>query len=289
MSLISLLDPRLIRCGLSARTKEEALDEIVRLMAEGTPGLAPHELRAALSEREKLGPFSMAQGGAFPHARTEKVAAIRIAVGTAPEGIDFKAPDGNPIRVVVLFAVPKRHSDLYLRTLSQFLNLFSVREAARRIVRARTPEELLNAIAELSAGVPGEAAARPVPVVTARTPLGRVLEIMSSGRLEAVPVVDEEGNLVGEIAASALLRLGMPGSSAPLEAALRARADAPVGSLDLVATNGYQAIQEDESLVEVAARLSAAGARQAYVLRGRRLIGVVTAGEVLRKLAGGAS
>lgn len=288
MNLSSLLDPKLIRCGLSARTKEEALDEVVRLMAGGTPGLTARELRTALAEREKLGPFSMAQGGAFPHARTEKAATFRIAVGTAPSGIDFKAPDGNPVRVVVLFAVPKKHSDLYLRTLSQFLNLFSVREAARRIVQARTPEELVAVIGELSAGVPGEAAARPVPVVTGQTPLGRALEIMSSGRLEAVPVVDEEGNLVGEIAASALLRLEVPGASAPLEAALRTRADSPVGSLDLVATNGYQAIQEDEPLMEVAAKLSAAGARQAYVLRGRRLIGVVTAGEVLRKLAGGA-
>lgn len=288
MNLASLLDPKLIRCGLTARTKDEALDEVVRLMAEGVPGLTVQELRTALAEREKLGPFSMAGGGAFPHARTEKAGSIRIALGTAPSGIDFKAPDGNPIRVVVLFAVPKRHSDLYLRALSQFLNLFSVPEAARRIVQARTPEELIAAVVELSAGVPGEASARPLPVVTGETPLGRVLEIMSSGRLEAVPVVDPEGNLVGEISASALLRLGGPETvPVPLEAALRARTDSPVGTLDLIATNGFQAIQEEEPLMQVAARLSATGARQAYVLRGRKLLGVITAGEILRKLAGG--
>src|ERR1043165_4878866 len=113
MKLSSLLNPKLIKCGLAARTKEEALDEMLQLMASGTPGVTVAELQAALAEREKLGPFSRAKGSAFPHARTEKVADFRIAVGTAPQGLDFKAPDGNPIRLVDLFVIPKKHSNLY--------------------------------------------------------------------------------------------------------------------------------------------------------------------------------
>ncbi len=290
MKLSSLLDPKLIRCGLSARTKEEALDEVVRVLAEATPGLTSQELRAALADREKLGPFSMAKGGAFPHARTEKVSDFRIAVGTAPAGIDFKAPDGNPVRVVVLFAIPKRHSNLYLQTLAQFLNLFSVGEAAQRIVQARTPEDLVAAIEAASARPPAASHALAVPSVTGRTPLSKALEVMSSNNLEAVPVVDAEGNLVGELATLALLQLGMGGTSGPSsppEAVLRAHASTPVESLGVIATNGYRTVQEDEPLVEMAVKLSTAGARGAYVLRGRRLVGAVTAGEVLRRLSGG--
>jgi mannitol/fructose-specific phosphotransferase system IIA component (Ntr-type) len=290
MKLSSLLDPRLIKCGLSARTKEEALDEIVQVMAEATPGVTARELRTALAEREKLGPFSMAKGGAFPHARTEKVSDFRIALGIAPEGIDFKAPDGNPVRVVVLFAVPKKHSDLYLQTLGQFLNLFSVGEAAQRIVKARTPEDLVAAVDAASSCPTDSTRLRAVPCVTGRTLLASALEVMSANNVEAIPVVDAEGNLVGELATSALLNLGareMSGSPSPLEAALRAYESTPLEGLDVIATNGYCAVQEDEPLVEMAAKLSTAGARMAYVLRGRKLVGTVSAGEVLRRLSGG--
>jgi len=53
MKLSSLLNPKLIKCGLAARSKEEALEEMLEVMAAGTPGVTVAELRAALAEREK--------------------------------------------------------------------------------------------------------------------------------------------------------------------------------------------------------------------------------------------
>ncbi len=146
MNLSTLLAPGLVKCGLAARTKEEALGEIARLAAAALPGVTAENLLAALAEREKLGLFSIAKGCAFPHARTEKVSDLRIAVGTAPHGIDFKSSDGRPVRMVVLFVIPRKHSDLYLRTLAAFLNFTASDEALDRAVRAATAEELLAAL-----------------------------------------------------------------------------------------------------------------------------------------------
>ncbi len=295
MKISSLIEQRMVKCGLSATTKEEALDEIVRVMVEGTPGLSFRELRSALSDREKLGPFSMVKGSAFPHARTEKISDFRVALGTAPGGLDFKAPDGTPVRVIVLFAVPKKHSSLYLQTLARFISLFGREHNLEEIVRAKEPKELLAAIDAAALRLPGVSWAPPVSSVTRDTPLSEVIDIMSSGNVEAVPVVDAEGNLVGELATSTLLRLGVGsagvekasgGMGAP-DGVIRAHASCPVGELGVISTNGYSTVQEDEPLVEIAVKLSCAGARGAYVLRGRKLVGAITAGEVLRRLSGG--
>src|SRR5258705_400583 len=116
MRLSSLLNPKLVKCGLSATTKEEALAEVARILSSAEPSLSETELLAALAEREKLGPFSMGKGIAFPHARTEKVKDFSIVLGTSPEGLDFRAPDGHKVHVVILFAIPKKHSNLYLHT-----------------------------------------------------------------------------------------------------------------------------------------------------------------------------
>lgn len=297
MKLSALLSPKLVRCGLSATTKEGALEEILQVMAAGTPGVSVEELRAALAEREKLGPFSMAKGCAFPHARTEKVADFRVAVGTVPPGIDFKAPDGQPIRLVVLFAIPKKHSNLYLTTLAQFLNLFGQEENLRRVLAAKSGEEFLDAVDHCVPKAAGVAASTSIPSVTPQTPLSRALELL--GAKDALPVVDAEGNLLGELSAAALLQLGVrehflhisstsalkPGEA--LDAVLRSHLGAPLESLGVISTHGYRTVQEEEPLVDMAVKLCHAGARSAYVLRGRRLVGLVGTGELLKRITGG--
>jgi mannitol/fructose-specific phosphotransferase system IIA component (Ntr-type) len=298
MKLSSLLNPKLIKCGLSARTKEEALEEMLEVMAAGTPGVTVGELQTALAEREKLGPFSMAKGSAFPHARTEKVTDFRIAIGTAPQGLDFKAPDGNLIRLVVLFVIPKKHSNLYLTTLAQFLNLFAAEENLLKAAQSKSGEDLVAAVDSLGVR-PAAPMTAGLPTVTPHTPLSKAVELFSATRAEAIPVVDADGNFMGELTAGALLQLGVREhflhltSSATLQAGgsietvLRSHADAPLDSLGVLSSNGFRTVQEDEPLIEMAVKLCHAGARGAYVLRGRRLVGSVTTGEILKKIAGG--
>ena len=300
MRLSSLLNPKLIRCGLAARTKEEALEELLQVMAAGTPGVTLPELKAALAEREKLGPFSMAKGSAFPHARTEKVADFRIAVGTAPQGIDFKAPDGNTIRLIVLFVIPKKHSNLYLHTLAQFLNLFGVEENLARAAGAKTGEDFVAALDALAPRAPSAApAAAAVGSLTPQTPLARAVEAFALAKADALPIVDAEGNLVGELTAGSLLQLGVRehflhlASTAslrqgePIEAVLRLHAEAAIEGLGVINSNGFRTVQEDEPLIEMAVRLCHAGARGAYVLRGKKLVGSISTGEILKRIAGG--
>jgi mannitol/fructose-specific phosphotransferase system IIA component (Ntr-type) len=262
MKLSSLLNPKLIKCGLSARTKDEALVEMLEVMAAGTPGVTLDELKLALAEREKLGPFSMAKGSAFPHARTEK------------------------------------HSNLYLTTLAQFLNLFSSDENLLKAVQAKSGEDLITIVDSLGVRQTAVLSGPVLPSVTPSTPLSKAVELLAATRAEAVPVVDAEGNLVGELTAHSLVQLGVREhflqlasatslhSGATIESVFKSHADAPLEKLGLLSTQGYRSVQEDEPLLEMAVKLSQAGARGAYVLRGRRLVGSITTGEILKKISG---
>lgn len=300
MKLSSLLNPKLVKCGIVSKTKDDALLEMLELMAAGTPGVTLDDLKAALAEREKLGPFSMAKGSAFPHARTEKVADFRIAIGTVPLGLDFKAPDGNLIRIVVLFVIPKKHSNLYLTTLAQFLNLFSSEENLLKAAQAKTGEDLIAAVDGLAVRPPAPPVSPPsLATLTGSTTLSKAIELFSTTRAEAIPVVDTDGNLVAELSAGSLLQLGvrehflmLAGSASlqhgtSIESVLRSHGDTSVEKLGLLTSNGFRTVQEDEPLLETAVKLSQFGARGAYVLRGKRLVGSVTTAEILKKLTGG--
>jgi mannitol/fructose-specific phosphotransferase system IIA component (Ntr-type) len=301
VKLSALLKPKLVRCGLAARTKEEALAELARVLVAAEPSLTVPELLTALAEREKLGPFSMGKGIAFPHARTEKVGDFSIVLGTSPGGLDFRAPDGHKVHVVLLFAIPKRHSNLYLHTLAAFLNFFAAEGNLQRVAEAKTAEELIAAVDVLGArtrepGVPAPGAAAP-PGLTPQTTVARALEALAAARSETMPVVDPDGNLAGEISTVAILRLALrdhllalsaPGVLSPgpsLEKALRPHADSPIGTVPgLISTNGFRTVQEDDAPIQMAACLAQGEPATAYVLRGAKLVGTVTAGEVLRRL-----
>jgi mannitol/fructose-specific phosphotransferase system IIA component (Ntr-type)/CBS domain-containing protein len=302
MRLSSLLNPKLVRCGLSARTKEEALSEMAGILASAEPSLSQAELLAALAEREKLGPFSMGKGIAFPHARTEKVKDFSIVLGTSIEGLDFRAPDGHRVHIVILFAIPKKHSNLYLHTLAAFLNFFTAEGNLKRVLEAKSGEDLVTLIDSLSTRgretvVLHAPAAAPQGLAPQST-VAKALEALSASRSESLPVVDSEGNLVGELTSAAILQLALrdhllalsaPGVLSPgpsLEKALRQHADASIHSVaGLVATNGFRTVQEDDTPLQMAASMAQGGRTTiAYVLHGTRLVGTITAAEILRRL-----
>jgi mannitol/fructose-specific phosphotransferase system IIA component (Ntr-type) len=300
--LSSLLNPNLVRCGLSARTKEEALSEMAGILAAAEPSLSEAELLAALAEREKLGPFSMGKGIAFPHARTEKVKDFSIVLGTSVEGLDFRAPDGHRVHVVILFAIPKKHSNLYLHTLAAFLNFFTAEGNLKRVLEAKSGEELIATIDSVSArgkeSVVLHSQAAAPPGLTPHTTVSKAFEALSAAKGEALPVVDADGNLVGEVTTAAILQLALrdhllalsaPGVLSPgpsLEKALRQHADSPIHTVaGLVATNGFRTVQEEDTPLQMAASLAQGGrTTTAYVLRGSRLVGSITASEILRRL-----
>jgi mannitol/fructose-specific phosphotransferase system IIA component (Ntr-type) len=298
MKLSALINPRLVRCSMAARTKDEALQELVKLLVASEAGLTDAEILAALAEREKQGPFSMGKGIAFPHARTEKVRDFTIVLGTSPAGIDFKAADGVKVRILILFVIPKKHSNLYLQTLAAFLNFFTVESNTQRVLEAKTGEDVVATIDGLSSR---PAPAAPVATnghvasIPSGTTLARALDALAAARAEALPVVDGEGNLVGELTAGSVLQLGVrdhllslatPATLSgvgSLEQALRQKADATIESLALVHSNGFPTVQEEETSLEVAIRLAGSG-RTAYVLKGRRLVGTLGPAELLRRL-----
>ncbi len=299
MKLSSLLQPRFIKCGLAATTKQECLAELVRHLVALQGGLTEPELLQALADREKLGPFSMGKGVAFPHARTEKVNDFTIVFGTSHAGVDFRAPDGHKVKVAILFVIPKKHSNLYLQALAAFLNVLAVEANLQRIVDATTPEDVIATL-DMLAGKPREVTpveAAGVPSIALGTTLAKAVDALVAAKSDALPVVDAEGHLVGELSASAVLQLGVrehllalasPASlqsGVALDSALREHADTPIEAISgLVSANGFRTVQEDEPALEMAMRMARGAARGAYVLRGRRLVGCVTAVDLLRKL-----
>ena len=142
MSNPQLLVPARVRCLADIASKKRALELISELIAESHDGLAPRDVLNCLVSREKLGSTGLGHGVAIPHGRMNEVDVAIGAALTLQNGVDFDAPDGEPVDLVVGLIVPEKSTDEHLHILARLAEAFSDAEAVRAVREAATPEDL---------------------------------------------------------------------------------------------------------------------------------------------------
>ena len=146
--LHSLLVPGSIQLNLLATTRDEVLDELVRLIPEiSTNPEFQQTLLRALQEREKLHSTGIGSGVALPHARSALVGIVDrpvIAFGRHRRGIPFGAIDGEPTRLFFLLVAPTVTTHLgILARISRILHDSRIRQD---LLLAETGERVLQLI-----------------------------------------------------------------------------------------------------------------------------------------------
>ena len=144
---------------LSAFTRRELIfpelggldrDSILRFfadrLAEAT-GVDADEIFRGLVEREQLGSTGIGGGVAIPHARVGHLDHALLAVGLAPEGIDFDAIDGEPVRVFFVVVSPKDDPQQNLRYLAAVSSWVKEAGNVEALLAMPSPVAMVEALA----------------------------------------------------------------------------------------------------------------------------------------------
>jgi mannitol/fructose-specific phosphotransferase system IIA component (Ntr-type) len=134
--------------GLRGPGLEDALAEMARRLAAAGAIRDVQDLTRRLVERERLGCTSLGGGVAIPHCKSGEVDDVVLAIGLAPEGIDFHATDGAPVTVIFLILSPVDHPALHLQALARISRLLRRPGVAEGLRRATTREEILEVLKE---------------------------------------------------------------------------------------------------------------------------------------------
>ena len=95
-------------------------------------------------EREKSMSTGMQNGLAVPHAKTNGVKSMHVAIGLKPEGIDFKSLDGKPSTIFLLILSPKQGYGPLLQLLAALASTLNSEEKRVGILGAETGYEVLR-------------------------------------------------------------------------------------------------------------------------------------------------
>jgi PTS system nitrogen regulatory IIA component len=127
--LLEILDPRLVVLELREGTSAEAILELAELLRNHGHVRDYYKFADAVMEREGRSSTNTGQGVAFPHARTDLVQHISLAIGRSQAGLQFGLAK-ELVHLVFLFAVPKQMVTDYLICVGAVAR--AVREKAKR-------------------------------------------------------------------------------------------------------------------------------------------------------------
>jgi mannitol/fructose-specific phosphotransferase system IIA component (Ntr-type) len=135
---------------IKARSKEEALADLIHLMArEGYVENPEGLLRAAL-KREAIRTTAVNHGLAFPHVRGVEGGGLTFALGLKKEGLDFGAPDGGLTHIIFFIVIPAAASAFYLQLLSGLIETLQNECARARLLESTRPEEVWETLLVMS-------------------------------------------------------------------------------------------------------------------------------------------
>lgn len=125
IQLSDLLRPDLIRVGLEAETREEAIRELVDVLVQAheLPYAQRDEVVESVVAHEREFASGLSRGVAIPHGPSDKVEDILCAFGISERGVHFDTHDGRPARFIMLMITPRRSFVGTVRTLACVVRL----------------------------------------------------------------------------------------------------------------------------------------------------------------------
>ena len=145
MKVSELMDPKGILLYANINNAADALGILVELQ-EGigviTNGTAYYN---AVYQRENFGgTTAIGDGIALPHAGNAGVSAPGVSALTLRRGVDWGAPDGRPVDLLFLIAVPQGEESLHLQILARLVNLLSRNTLVDALRHASSPQRFLE-------------------------------------------------------------------------------------------------------------------------------------------------
>ncbi|HBQ8701626.1 TPA: PTS sugar transporter subunit IIA [Klebsiella pneumoniae] len=105
MDISTVLNVKNIKLNMTARTKEEVIEELTDLLIQDGAVTNKEDFIRDVWLREELGSTGFVNHIAIPHGKSSGVSRTALAIGRTQHAIPWETMDGSDVRCVILFAV----------------------------------------------------------------------------------------------------------------------------------------------------------------------------------------
>jgi fructose-specific phosphotransferase system IIA component len=146
MRLTEILKPQNIKVPLQAKSKAEAIGELVKLLADNGELTDPKKVLDSVLERETTRTTGIGNGLAIPHGKCNGTDHLVMAIGRPATPVDFQAIDGRPVNLIWLLSSPPDKTGPHIHALARISRLMTIDKFRHALNEAKTSEEIYDAI-----------------------------------------------------------------------------------------------------------------------------------------------
>lgn len=155
MKLLGFLDEDAVVLDMQARTKEDAVRELLQVTIKhgGFPAQHLETVYRQVMEREKRGTTGLGDGIAIPHVRDcKEIQGLTGAFGRVQgkKGIKYDAVDGNPVNLVFLILGGEGTSGEHVKILKTLASLRQNEHFLRFLREAKDQPAVVDVIKEMA-------------------------------------------------------------------------------------------------------------------------------------------
>lgn len=310
MNLRDLLAPERIVIPLPAKTLHDAAEQLIASFVETGRASEASKLVARVSETPADEALAVGEDAFILHVRSSSMDSVSAALGVTAEPVSLVQESEKSACIVVVVAGPPKDTATFLQAVTGFAQALAMEGVPSAILAASSAEAVAEISALMDVELPdvilvGDVMRRKVRSVTPETTLAEAARMMTRYHVGSIPVLSEDGEVLGMVNGRDLLALALPrylkearpsrgSSGTPLEevdgfgAGAGARADADPENLPVreVMDRSVLCLSEDQSLADVAGLMVTKDTDRFPVVREGILVGMLTRGGVVRLLFG---
>lgn len=142
MLLTEILQPACVKVPLEGKDKESVIAELVDLLNDHGLLLDRDAVLDAVLTRERTRSTGIGSGIAIPHGKCKAVNELVMAIGIAPEPIDFESVDDKPVKIIILLVSPADQTGPHIQALARISRLMLDEEFKQGLEKAGSADEV---------------------------------------------------------------------------------------------------------------------------------------------------
>lgn len=149
MTVSEVLRNERIELRLKSDTKEGALKELTELLYKSGALTDKDAFLNDVLARESVSTTGIGNGIAIPHGKSANVLETTAAIGRCEKPLEWESMDDKPVSFIVLLAVNENdRTGVHVKLLSQMARKLASEETCKRLVDAKTAEEITAIFSE---------------------------------------------------------------------------------------------------------------------------------------------
>jgi mannitol/fructose-specific phosphotransferase system IIA component (Ntr-type) len=151
MQITSLLKPDQIKLELAHSKRCNAINEVAQLLQTNPSVINFSGFYEELLARERIESTCLGNEIAFPHARTDSLKGMVLAVGRSTQGVWFEN-SGQSVKLIFVIGTPKRMVTDYLSVVGGLARLLKDATTREKLISAPNVEEFIATLTQAENG-----------------------------------------------------------------------------------------------------------------------------------------